>query len=110
MAQLLCLLIIWNANIANAIKVKLNDNVPSSLQISEYLFNSGIQSLIIEGGAKVLNHFISTGLWDEARIFTGEKYFNEGVKAPVIKGALFSRTIFSGSSLEIYLNEEVRRS
>jgi len=92
-----------DANIANATKVKLNDNVPSSLQISEYLFNSGIQSLIIEGGASVLNHFISTGLWDEARIFTGKKYFNGGVKAPLMQGALFSRTIFSGSSLEIYL-------
>jgi len=92
-----------DANIANAIKVKLNDSVPSSLQIAEYLFNSGIQSMLIEGGAKVLNHFISTGLWDEARLFTGEKYFKGGVKAPLIHGTLFSRTVFSGSSLEIYL-------
>src|SRR5450759_715309 len=94
-----------NANIANAVKVKLNDNVPSSLQISGYLFSSGIQSLLIEGGAQVLNHFISTGLWDEARVFTGEDHFKGGVKAPLIKGRLLSRTVFSGSSLEIYLRD-----
>jgi diaminohydroxyphosphoribosylaminopyrimidine deaminase/5-amino-6-(5-phosphoribosylamino)uracil reductase len=93
-----------DAKIANAKIVKLNDNVASSLQIVEYLYNSGIQSLFIEGGAKVFNHFISTGLWDEARIFTGESYFNGGINAPVIHGTLLSRTVFSGSILEIYLN------
>ena len=93
-----------DSNIANVVKVMLNDKVPSSLQIAGYLFNSGIQSLLIEGGATVLNHFISTGLWDEARIFTGKAYFRRGIEAPLIQGALFSSTIFSGSSLEIYLN------
>ncbi|MDP3001737.1 MAG: bifunctional diaminohydroxyphosphoribosylaminopyrimidine deaminase/5-amino-6-(5-phosphoribosylamino)uracil reductase RibD [Bacteroidales bacterium] len=94
-----------NANIAKAIKVRLDDNVPSSLQIAGYLFSAGIQSLLIEGGAKVLNHFISNGLWDEARVFTGGNYFKGGVKAPLIHGTLLSRTIFSGSSLEIYLRD-----
>ena len=94
-----------DADISNAVKVKLNDNVPSALQIAEYLFSAGIQSLLIEGGAKVLNHFISNGLWDEARVFSGENYFKGGVKAPLIHGALLSRTIFSGSSLEIYLRD-----
>jgi diaminohydroxyphosphoribosylaminopyrimidine deaminase/5-amino-6-(5-phosphoribosylamino)uracil reductase len=99
-----------DADIANAIKVKLKDNVASSLQVVEYLYGTGIQSLFIEGGAKVLNHFISTGLWDEARIFTGESRFNAGINAPVISGTLFSRTVFSGSILEIYLNNmEVRK-
>jgi diaminohydroxyphosphoribosylaminopyrimidine deaminase / 5-amino-6-(5-phosphoribosylamino)uracil reductase len=86
-------------------RVKLNRNVSSSRQIAGYLFNSGIQSLFIEGGAQVLDHFISTGLWDEARIFTGENYFKAGVNAPVINGTLLSRTHFSGSSLEIYSKE-----
>lgn len=94
-----------DANIPNAVKVKLNDDEPVCLQIARYLYQAGIQSLFIEGGAKVLNHFISTGLWDEARIFTGGKYFKGGVKAPLIQGALLSRKVFSGSSLEIYLKE-----
>jgi len=93
-----------DSNIANAVTVKLNVDEPSSLQIAEYLFKSNIQSLFIEGGAKVLSHFISTGLWDEARIFTGENNFKGGVKAPQIQSKMLSRTVFSGSTLEIYLN------
>lgn len=83
--------------------VILNKTEASSVQIARYLFSEGLQSLFIEGGAEVLNHFISTGLWDEARIFTGSDYFREGPKAPSVKGTLFSRTVFSGSTLEIYL-------
>ena len=91
------------AGIPDVVKVMLKERLHSSAQICEYLYSSGIQSLFIEGGAEVLNHFISTGLWDEARVFTGEEHFREGVKAPVISGVLFSKTIFSGSILEIYL-------
>ena len=73
----------------------------------QYLYNSGIQSLLIEGGTKVLSHFISNGLWDEARIFTGEKWFEGGVSAPELNGKLFSKTLFSSSLLEIYLNTAI---
>ena len=85
-------------------KVKLKEDLPSSVQVSEYLFNSGLQSLFIEGGTKVLNHFISSGMWDEARIFTGSSAFKDGVKAPALKGTQFSITVFSGSTLTVYLN------
>jgi diaminohydroxyphosphoribosylaminopyrimidine deaminase / 5-amino-6-(5-phosphoribosylamino)uracil reductase len=84
-------------------KVILNSSEASSVQIARYLFSAGLQSLFIEGGAAVLNHFISSGLWDEARIFTGSDYFREGPEAPSVKGTLFSRSVFSGSTLEIYL-------
>jgi diaminohydroxyphosphoribosylaminopyrimidine deaminase/5-amino-6-(5-phosphoribosylamino)uracil reductase len=94
-----------NADITYAEKVLLKKNIPSSVQISDYLYSSGIQSLFIEGGAEVLKHFISSGLWDEARIFTGYDHFNDGVKAPLLKGILLSKTVFNGSSLEIYLRE-----
>jgi diaminohydroxyphosphoribosylaminopyrimidine deaminase/5-amino-6-(5-phosphoribosylamino)uracil reductase len=83
--------------------VIIQENRSSAIQICEYLYSSGIQSLFIEGGAAVLDHFISEGLWDEARIFSGRDLFIEGVKAPIINGILHSKTVFSGSSLEIYL-------
>jgi diaminohydroxyphosphoribosylaminopyrimidine deaminase / 5-amino-6-(5-phosphoribosylamino)uracil reductase len=92
-----------DTNVEGSVKVKLNNNVDSSVQIGEYLFKSGIQSLFIEGGAKVLNHFISTGLWDEARIFTGKDYFKEGVNAPLINGSHFSSSVFSSSVLDVFL-------
>jgi diaminohydroxyphosphoribosylaminopyrimidine deaminase/5-amino-6-(5-phosphoribosylamino)uracil reductase len=92
-------------DIPGTLKVILRKDVPSADQISEYLHASGIQSLFIEGGAEVLNHFISTGFWDEARIFSGNDFFKEGVKAPLINGIMFSKTTFSGSSLEVYLRD-----
>lgn len=94
-----------HADVPNAIKVILKENIPASLQIADYLFHEGIQSLLVEGGARVLTHFISTGMWDEARIFTGKSYFKDGVKAPLIKREFISTTTFSGSSLEICLRE-----
>lgn len=90
-------------NTKGSVIVKLSKNEPSSVQILDYLYKWGIQSLFIEGGTKVLDHFISTGFWDEARIFHGNQVYKEGVKAPEIEGKILSRTRFSNSILETIL-------
>lgn len=51
-------------------------------QIVDDLWRSGLQSVIIEGGAQTLNGFIDSGLWDEARVFIGRSLFQEGIRAP----------------------------
>jgi diaminohydroxyphosphoribosylaminopyrimidine deaminase/5-amino-6-(5-phosphoribosylamino)uracil reductase len=38
----------------------------------------------VEGGATVLRAFIQAGAWDEARIFTGEVRFGQGLAAPTL--------------------------
>jgi diaminohydroxyphosphoribosylaminopyrimidine deaminase/5-amino-6-(5-phosphoribosylamino)uracil reductase len=83
----------------------LRRDEPSSLQIADFLYTEGIQSLFIEGGGEVLNHFIESGLWDEARIFTGNDFFRSGVQAPGLDGFLSSKTEFAESKLEIYLKD-----
>ncbi len=93
------------AVIPGAIHVNLKKDEISCHQIAEYLYHRGIQSLLIEGGTKVLNHFILNNMWDEARIFSGKDFFRNGVKAPVLKGKLISEDIFSGSLLQVYTNE-----
>lgn len=56
-----------------------------------------VQSLLVEGGAEILNAFIEEGLWDEARVFTsplglGELYpaaqvpHPVGIPAPILPG------------------------
>jgi len=85
-------------------KVILDRERSSALQVAEYVYNAGIQSLFIEGGASVLNHFIKEGLWDEARIFSGRVIFGSGIIAPSVTGILKSRTEYSGSNLEIIVN------
>lgn len=54
-------------------------------QLFQILTEKSIQSVIIEGGEKVLNSFIESDLWDEARIFYGDKKFYNGINAPTIK-------------------------
>jgi diaminohydroxyphosphoribosylaminopyrimidine deaminase / 5-amino-6-(5-phosphoribosylamino)uracil reductase len=85
--------------------VIIDKNRDSLLQVAEYLYSKEIQSVIIEGGAQVMNHYISIGLWDEARIFKGTKNFINGIEAPVIKGKIQSITKFSSSELQVILNE-----
>jgi len=53
-------------------------------QILSCLYDKKITSIIIEGGRYTLQNFIDKDLWDEARIFTGNKYFQSGIKAPII--------------------------
>lgn len=90
----------------NAEVIIMDRDIPSAKQVLSYLFDSGIQSLFIEGGAAILNHFINEGLWDEARIFHGNFPFGSGVTAPTVRGLVYSRTIYSASCLEIIIKRE----
>ena len=54
-------------------------------QILDELYYREIQSMIIEGGGQLINTFIYQNLWDEARVFTGNKEFKKGLPAPTIK-------------------------
>ena len=66
-------------------KIDFSRNVES--QICEVLYRYEIQSVIIEGGAQLLESFLKLHLWDEARVFVGSLTFSKGVKAPIIKGS-----------------------
>ena len=51
-------------------------------------------SLIVEGGATLLGNFLKSGLWDEARVFVGNQFYRDGVRAPELPvGAHYSYTI-----------------
>ncbi len=59
-------------------------------QICDILYKNNIQSVLIEGGAQTLRGFINADLWDEARIFIGNKKFGEGLESPKIDDVLKS--------------------
>ncbi len=54
-------------------------------EILQDLYARGIQSLLVEGGARLLQSFIDNGLWDEARIEEAPFCLGEGVTAPILK-------------------------
>lgn len=63
--------------------VKIEDRSPQS--ISGALYERGIQSVVLEGGADLLNSFITQGLFDEIRVFKSKSlHFGKGKVAPVI--------------------------
>ena len=72
---------------------------------SEY----GITSLMVEGGAKTLESFISEGLYDEIRLETANICIKEGVKAPPLPPNLihFSSEIFGHNEVAIYTQGQI---
>ncbi|MFN0037085.1 MAG: bifunctional diaminohydroxyphosphoribosylaminopyrimidine deaminase/5-amino-6-(5-phosphoribosylamino)uracil reductase RibD [Saprospiraceae bacterium] len=54
------------------------------LQILEAMKNAHRATLLVEGGANVLNQFLDTGLWDEIRLLENPRHLGEGVAAPHI--------------------------
>jgi len=60
-------------------------------QILDDLYKRGIQSLMVEGGPQLLQHFIDAGLWDEARVEIAPITLGKGVPAPEIKNALLAK-------------------
>ncbi|MCU0455735.1 MAG: bifunctional diaminohydroxyphosphoribosylaminopyrimidine deaminase/5-amino-6-(5-phosphoribosylamino)uracil reductase RibD [Bacteroidales bacterium] len=96
------------ARIPGAEMYLLDRRRESCRQIADFLYGAGIQSLFVEGGAEVLTHFISNGLWDEARVFTGRKPFNRGVRAPLIDRKLLSEEVFDQSTLKLFYNDGMR--
>ncbi|MBT8236932.1 MAG: bifunctional diaminohydroxyphosphoribosylaminopyrimidine deaminase/5-amino-6-(5-phosphoribosylamino)uracil reductase RibD [Bacteroidia bacterium] len=69
------------------------------------LHRKKINSLFIEGGSQTLQTFMDAGLWDEARVFTGNKEFGEGLRAPEAKGLITHREKIGSDTLLIYRND-----
>lgn len=84
------------------IKLKFDSNLPG--KIMSELFRRSIQSVIIEGGKKLFESFTRDNLWDEARVFTGNKLFHEGVKAPALNQEVYKCTRLENDRLFIYKN------
>lgn len=56
-----------------------------------------IDSLLVEGGASLLQSFIDCGIWDEAYIEIADRAFVQGIEAPRIDGTVVSRKSVCGS-------------
>jgi len=70
-------------------------------QICKALYDQRILSLIVEGGAVTLQHFLDADLWDEIRIFTAPIQLGSGVPAPRIPCVALSTTTSGADTLQI---------
>lgn len=66
------------------------------------LHKRNIQSVLVEGGAMLLNAFFDLGAWDETRVFMAALKAGSGVKAPNKPDLPFSSENVGGDELRIY--------
>lgn len=72
------------------------------MEILEQLYQRNIQSVIIEGGSYLLNKFLSSELWDEARVFTSSNKFGNGIAAPIPPAPVSESIEILEDTLRIY--------
>ena len=77
----------------NVEQVVLDFSKDVLLQILQHLYSLKIQSLLVEGGAKLLQSFIDASLWDEARVEVNNSLVvGTGVAAPIISQTFLQAT------------------
>lgn len=70
-------------------------------QLLDELYKRNVLSLIVEGGARLLNSFIQDACWDEAFVYTGNQFFGRGVAAPDISGETLEIVMLDDCKLHI---------
>ncbi len=69
------------------------------------LYNLNIQSVLVEGGGKLLQSFIDSNLWDEIRVIENtEVSIEDGLQAPIIKNAYLTKKEISLTDTISYYN------
>lgn len=73
-------------------------------QILDYCYNHNIQSVIVEGGAKLLQLFIQNNAWNEAAVITNTTLLadSSGITAPVIKAHLTNSVTYENNRIDFY--------
>lgn len=56
-------------------------------QVMDDLYTQNVQTLLVEGGSRLLQGFFETGLWDEAYVELADGCIGQGVPAPLPVGA-----------------------
>ena len=91
-----------NKNNIKYLQVDFSNNLIP--QILNHLYNFEIQSLIVEGGRTLLQSFINQNLWDEARVFIGNKTFGTGIKGPLIQKKMSNFCQFGNDRILYFSN------
>lgn len=80
--------------------VQLQQSGTVVTQVLTALYKLNIQSVLVEGGAQILQSFIDEGYWDEARVIrNADLVIDDGLGAPALSNAnhIFSQHLLSDS-------------
>lgn len=100
-------IIIVNQNIEkkeiNIEWLKVN-NIYNLDEVLETLYNKNIQSILVEGGSKILNTFIEQNKWNQIYKITSDTKLNDGVKAPTIQQNSIEMIEIKKNTIYKYIN------
>ncbi|NCU02849.1 MAG: bifunctional diaminohydroxyphosphoribosylaminopyrimidine deaminase/5-amino-6-(5-phosphoribosylamino)uracil reductase RibD [Chitinophagaceae bacterium] len=87
---------------------QVTDDASLVQQIVHALYQMKIQSMIVEGGAQLLQSFIDENSWDEARIISNEKLaVAEGIPAPILTNAVqVNEQFIQNDRISYYINKQ----
>lgn len=73
-------------------------------QIANVIYQLNIQSVLVEGGARLLQSFIDEDMWDEIRVIKNEKLIvNSGLGSPEFESSnVYEEMKISDDSIKIY--------
>ncbi len=72
-------------------------------QVMDVLYGLNIQSVLVEGGAKLLQSFIDEKIWDEIRLITNREFrMQDGLPAPQFEGVKIAEQDLFSDSIEIF--------
>ncbi len=66
-------------------EVYLPENVYLSALFAD-LYQRKVQSVLVEGGSRILHELLAADLWDEIRLFRSRQSFGSGIRAPHPQG------------------------
>ncbi len=91
-------------NSENLVYKDIPTNIGLLDQICSDLFADGKDTLMVEGGPKLINSFIAAGLWDEARILNSPTMLKNGLKSPQIDGVTIANFPMYTDVIELKLS------
>jgi len=73
-------------------------------EILERLYEDGVQSVLVEGGAQLLQSFIDSNLWDECYVERGNEAICGMVRAPRMNGECVGSIICDGNEIRKWIS------
>jgi diaminohydroxyphosphoribosylaminopyrimidine deaminase / 5-amino-6-(5-phosphoribosylamino)uracil reductase len=71
-----------DGKVGQAEYIKLPEDEAFLQNLLQNLFLRNVNSIMVEGGTKLLEAFINMNLWDEAKVIVSPKKINSGIKGP----------------------------
>src|ERR1700688_1994094 len=90
---------------------KIDPEKPLIPAIMSALYSMNLLSVLVEGGSRLLQTWIDSGIWDECRVITNnELKIKDGSPSPALKDTiLFNSETYFSDTIHYYRNKAASR-